>query len=89
VKETTAPYRIDEYGWSREIAIEVELPEGLNVIPDRYQANGRVLQYVIGGGRRPGIVAQNAVSQELCGMTSAQGGTDVFKSVPELSIIDR
>src|SRR5690242_1969532 len=89
VMETTAPYRIDVYGWSREISLEIELPDRLSVIPDRYRASGHVLLYVIGAGRRPGIVAQTGVSQELCGMVAAPAGADVFKSVPELSIIDR
>lgn len=86
--ETYASYRVRDYGWPVEIEVEIQLKENPSSIPDTFQAWGHRVSYFIGGGKKPGIIAQKRQAQALCGMVPDPNGKDVFKSVPGMTVID-
>lgn len=85
--ETYSKARLDRYGWRREIAIAILIKDHPTVIPRKFDVASHTLHFALGGGASPGIVASKT-AQALCGM-GAPGREDVFRSVPELAVIDR
>jgi len=83
-----ASYRERDYGWPAHVEVSVQLTQKPGVIPGEFNAVGHRLTYLLGGGKKPGIIAQKRQSQALCGMTPDAGGKDVFKAVPGLSVLD-
>jgi hypothetical protein len=85
--ETYSKVRLERYGWRREIAIAVLINDHPTVIPRKFDVASHTLHFALGGGTSPGIVASKT-AQALCGLGSP-GREDVFRSVPELAVIDR
>jgi len=76
-----------EYGWTREICLNVKLKKQTN-LPGNWQiANGQTLWYYLGGGSNAGVLAEKDVSQYFADMPIDKGeGT--FISMPELKGIE-
>jgi hypothetical protein len=87
-EDEIASYRERDYGWSSHVEVVVQISNNPSAIPNDVNAWGHRLYYYLGGGKRPGIIAQKRQSQALCGMTPDAGGKDVFKAVPGLSVLD-
>ena len=87
--EAYAKLRLERYGWRREIAVAVLIKDHPAAIPRRLDVASHTLHFFLGGGTSPGIVALQE-AQPLCSMGQASGrGAESFKSVPEMSVIDR
>lgn len=83
-----ADYRINDYGWKTAIEVQITISEKPKKIPSKYDAAGHTLWYFIGGGTKPGILAKKAQSAALCGMQPDPKGNDVFKSVPDMAVLN-
>ncbi|MFG1226060.1 hypothetical protein [Xanthobacter wiegelii] len=90
VAREDAPYR-QAKGWRTSITLSLVVPNNPRQIPvsDRRVGTiaGHTLWYVMGGGHSPGYFAGKRVSQMLCSAPIDQSGSDVFVSVPALSIL--
>jgi hypothetical protein len=79
-------YRCKEYGWDKQIYIQVTLKNKLNDIPGDIKAQGHVLHFYLGGPKNPGITIGKF--PELCGAHKSRSGSyDIYISDPKLSFI--
>jgi len=82
-------YRTEEYGWRRYIVVAIKLSNSPETVPNHYSANGHTLRYYVGGGERPGVLAQKLQAQMLCGtMPMRDDGADSFLNWPNMRLID-
>jgi len=78
-------YTFEDYGWKKQIYIEIKLKEKTN-LPREWRADGQTLHFIIGSGDAPGVIAKKKVSQLFADMPVESG--DSFVSLPNMIGID-
>lgn len=84
-QEEYASYRTRGYGWNQHVEVAVRFNKVAKTLPE---GSDRTLTYFVGGGKKPGIIAQSQLAQTLCGMKPDPKGADVFKPVAEMAVLD-
>ena len=83
-----ANYQEEMFGWSLEIEVIVRAADSMT--------RGHTLQYFLGAGNRPGIVAQKQIAASVCAMEERGGspvfpgteGSDIFLPLTDLAFLD-
>lgn len=84
IKEATAsfqtayPYQTDDYGWKKQLEVNVKLKNDLKNIPSNYRAWGQTLSFYMGSGKQSGIITDKRVTQEICGWEVSKDGANMF-----------
>jgi len=78
-------YRCRDYGWDKQIYIQVKLKDNTSVIPTELRAWSHTLHFYLGGPQNPGITISKI--PELCGRTHSANRKDVYIAEPKLSFI--
>ncbi|MRR15668.1 MAG: hypothetical protein EG826_04335 [Deltaproteobacteria bacterium] len=78
-------YRCKEYGWDKQVYVQVKLKNKLAVIPSDIKAQGHTLHVYLGGPKKPGITIGKF--PELCGKTKSTNDLDFYFSEPRLAFL--
>lgn len=70
-------------GWGRTVLLQVTVDGQARHFPADIRAWGHTLQFVMGGGRKPGIYVMKDQAGWICGM---EPGT-TYKDVPDLAVV--
>lgn len=80
-------YTGEQYGWTGEIWIEIQISEKPKRIPRDMHAWGHTLHYLAGGSARPGLIAKKEQSSLVCNMGPSPKGDDVYKAVEGFAVL--
>jgi hypothetical protein len=85
-------YHTENWGWDTWVQITVQVSPKAKDLPKEWAAPGKILTYDLGGGKQPGIVSRDKLSQLLCGSMAISNdpeNPDTFLSWADLSVIDK
>ena len=60
-------YHTEKWGWEKWVQISVQVSPKAKDLPKEWAAPGKILTYDLGGGKQPGIVTRDKLSQLMCG----------------------
>ncbi len=72
--------------------ITVQVSPKAKDLPKEWTAPGKILTYDLGGGKQPGIVSRDRLSQLMCGSMAVSNdpeNPDTFLSWADLTVIDK
>ena len=85
-------YHTENWGWTKWVQITVQVSPKAKDLPKEWDAPSKILTYDIGGGKQPGIVTRDKVSQLMCGsmaVSNDPNNPDTFLSWPDAREIDK
>ncbi len=85
-------YHTENWGWSKWVEISVQVSPKARDLPKEWDAPGKIVHYDLGGGKKPGIVTRDKLSQLMCGsmaVSNDPNNPDTFLDWPELTSIDK
>lgn len=85
-------YHTENWGWDTWVQITVQVSPKAKDLPKEWAAPGKILTYDLGGGKQPGIVTRDKLSQLMCGsmaISNDPDNPDTFLSWSDLAMIDK
>lgn len=70
-------YHTEKWGWQKWVQISVQVSPKAKDLPKEWgDAQGKILTYDLGGGKQPGIVTRDKLSQRMCGSMAVSNDPD-------------
>jgi hypothetical protein len=86
-------YHTERWGWTKWVSLSVQVSPKAKDLPAEWQAPGKILTYDVGGGKYPGIVSGDQLSQKMCGSmsVSSKDAADPYSHLdwPDASEVDK